>query len=95
VQAISTAFSQTTVLQTISTAFSDTVALQAISTAFGDAIFVEAISAPFSDDRVGKSVCCKYRESEAKQELAFHGGVLRVFCLGAGWHGFDVTRWIF
>ncbi|MCP1506060.1 hypothetical protein J2Y83_002033 [Pseudomonas marginalis] len=28
---------------------------------------------------MGKSVCCKYRESEAKQELAFHESVLRVF----------------
>ncbi|KTC28081.1 hypothetical protein AO239_10315 [Pseudomonas sp. ICMP 19500] len=94
-QAISTAFSQATFLQAISAAFSQTTFLQAIRATFGNTGFYQAIRAAFSDNRVGKSVCSEYRESEAKQDLAFHDGVLRVFKLGAVWHGFDVTRCIF
>ncbi|NLT86663.1 MAG: hypothetical protein GXW93_02255 [Pseudomonas lactis] len=94
-QAISAAFSQTTFLQAISAAFSQTTFLQAIRATFGNTGFYQAIRAAFSDNRVGKSVCSEYRESEAKQDLAFHDGVLRVFKLGAVWHGFDVTRCIF
>ena len=79
IQAISTAFDQAAFLQTVSTALSDTVAIQAVGPAFGDAVGIQAIRAAFSDDWVGKSVCSEYRESEAKQELAFHDGVLQVF----------------
>ncbi|CRM72569.1 hypothetical protein [Pseudomonas sp. 37 R 15] len=78
-QAICTAFSQATFLQAICTAFSQATFLQAICTAFGNACFNHAIGAAFSDYRVGESVCSQYRKSEAKQELAFHGGVLQVF----------------
>ena len=78
-QAIGTAFSQATFLQTISTAFSQTTFLQTIRATFGNTGFYQAIRAAFSDNRVGKSVCSEYRESEAKQELAFHDDVLRVF----------------
>ena len=78
-QAIRTAFSQATFLQAICTAFSQATFLQAIRTAFGNACFNHAIGAAFSDYRVGESVCSQYRKSEAKQELAFHGGVLQVF----------------
>ena len=79
IQAIRTTFDQATFLQTISAALSDTVAIQAVGPAFGDAVGIQAIRAAFSDDWVGKSVCSEYRESEAKQELAFHDGVLQVF----------------
>ncbi|MES2080999.1 MAG: hypothetical protein V4470_17050, partial [Pseudomonadota bacterium] len=79
----------------ISAAFSQTTFLQAIRATFGNTGFYQAIRAAFSDNRVGKSVCSEYRESEAKQDLAFHDGVLRVFKWGAVWHGFDVTRCIF
>ena len=78
-QTISTAFSQATFLQTIRTAFSYTVALQAISPAFGNTTFDQAIRATFCNDRVGKCVGSEYRESKAKQDLAFHEGVLQVF----------------
>jgi hypothetical protein len=66
-------------LQAIRTAFGQATFLQAIRTAFRDVVTLQAIRAALSDNRVSKSVCSEYRESEAKQELAFHGGVLRVF----------------
>jgi len=86
-QAIRTAFSQATFLQAVSTTFSEATFLQAVSTTFGQATFLQtiratfgnagfyqAVRAAFGDYGVGKSVCSEYRESEAKQELAFHGG---------------------
>ncbi len=78
-QAVSTAFGDTAFQQAIRAAFSYTVTLQAVSTAFGNTAFHQAIRAAFSDNRVGKCVGCEYRESEAKQDLAFHEGVLQVF----------------
>ena len=65
--------------QAFSATFGDTVALQTVSATFGNATFHQAIRAAFSDNRVGKCVGCEYRESEAKQDLAFHESVLRVF----------------
>ncbi len=51
------------------------------------------IETAFNDDRVnrgsGKSVGCKYRESDAEDDLAFHGGVLRGVVSG---YGADVAR---
>ena len=94
-QAVSTTFGQTTFLQAVSTAFGQTTFLQAIRAAFGNTGFYQPVGTAFSDYRVGKSVCSEYRESEAKQDLAFHDGVLRVLWLGAVWHGFDVTRCMF
>ena len=94
-QAIRTTFGEATFLQAIRTAFSQATFLQTIRATFGNAGFYQAVRAAFGDYRVGKSVCSEYRESEAKQELAFHDGVLRVSWLGAVWHGFDVTRWFF
>ncbi|NWE11123.1 hypothetical protein HX788_28870, partial [Pseudomonas edaphica] len=73
----STAFSQATFLQAISATFGYTAFLQTVRTIFGYVVALQAIRAAFSDNRVGKSVGSQYRESEAKQELAFHGGVLR------------------
>ena len=70
-QAISTAFSQATFLQAISTAFSQTTFLQTIRATFGNTGFYQAIRAALSDNRVGKSVCSEYRESEAKQSWRF------------------------
>ena len=78
-QAISTAFGNTTFQQTIRTPFGHTAFQQTIRTAFRYVVTLQAIRAAFSDNRVSKSVCSQYRESEAKQELAFHDGVLRVF----------------
>nr|WP_262416897.1 hypothetical protein [Pseudomonas sp. P867] len=77
-QAVSTTFGQTTFLQAVSTAFGQTTFLQAIRAAFGNTGFYQPVGTAFSDYRVGKSVCSEYRESEAKQDLAFHDGVLRV-----------------
>jgi hypothetical protein len=78
-QTIRTAFGQAAFLQTIRTALSQATFLQAIRATFGNTGFNHAIRAAFSDYRVGESVCSEYRESEAKQELAFHDGVLQVF----------------
>ena len=77
-QAVSTTFGQATFLQAVSTAFGQTTFLQAIRAAFGNTGFYQPVGTAFSDYRVGKSVCSEYRESEAKQDLAFHDGVLRV-----------------
>ena len=78
-QTLGTTFSQAAFLQTISTAFSQATFLQAIGATFGNTGFYQAIRTPFSDNRVGTSVGSEYRESEAKQELALHGDVLRMF----------------
>lgn len=78
-QTVGTAFGDTTFQQTIRATFGNTVALQTVSTAFGNTTFHQTIRAAFSDNRVGKCVGCEYRESEAKQDLAFHESVLRVF----------------
>ncbi|EIK67855.1 hypothetical protein PseBG33_2455 [Pseudomonas synxantha BG33R] len=94
-QAVSTTFGQATFLQAVSTTFGQATFLQAIRATFGDTSFHQAVGTAFGDYRVGKRVCSEYRESEAKQDLAFHDGVLRVLWLGAVWHGFDVTRCMF
>jgi len=87
---LSATFSYTVFLKAISTTFSNTTFQQAIRPAFSNAAFQhtvrptlshaavhQAIRAAFSEGRLGKGAYSKYRESEAKQELAFHEGVLR------------------
>ena len=81
-QTIRTAFSQATFQQTIRTAFSQTAFLQTVRATFGNTCFDQTIRAAFGHDGVSKSAGSEYRESEAKQELAFHEGVLRVIKLG-------------
>ena len=81
-QTIRTAFSQAAFLQTIRTAFSQAALLQTIRTAFSQATFQQTIRTAFGHDGVSKSAGSEYRESEAKQELAFHECVLRVIKLG-------------
>jgi len=104
-QAVSATFSYTVALETFSAPFSNTTFQQAIRPAFSNAAFQhtvrptlshaavhQAIRTAFSEGRLGKGAYSKYRESEAKQELAFHEGVLRDVI---GWYGCDVTRQIF
>ena len=78
-QTVSTTFGDTTFQQAIRATFGYAVALQTVGTTFGNTTFHQSIRAAFSDNRVGKCVGCEYRESEAKQDLAFHESVLRVF----------------
>ena len=92
-QTVRATFSDAVFDQTVRTTFSNAVLDQAIGTTFSDAVFDQTIGTTFSDDRVnrgsGKNVGCKYRESDAEEELAFHGGVLRGVI---SWYGADVTR---
>ena len=78
-QAISATFGNTAFQQAVRTIFGNAVTLQAVRATLCDATFDQAIRTAFSDDRMGKSICSEYRESEAKQDLAFHESVLRVF----------------
>jgi hypothetical protein len=89
---ISTTFSYTTFQQPIRTTFRHTTFQQTVRTTLSHTAVHQAIRAAFSEGRLGKGAYSKYRESEAKQELAFHDGVLRDVI---GWYGCDGTRWIF
>ncbi|WP_211290117.1 hypothetical protein [Pseudomonas lurida] len=78
-QTIGTAFGYTTFQQAVRAIFGNTVTLQPVGTALGNTTFDQAIRTAFSHDRMSECVYSEYRESEAKQDLAFHESVLRVF----------------
>jgi nucleoside diphosphate kinase len=89
IQMIRTVSSNAVAVQVIRAISSHTILDQAIGTTLGHTAFNQTIRAAFSDYRLsrscGKSVNCENRESNAKDGLAFHDGVLR----GAYWVGME------
>jgi nucleoside diphosphate kinase len=89
IQVIRTVSGNAVAVQVIRAISSHTILDQAIGTTLGHTAFNQTIRAAFSDYRLsrscGKSVNCENRESNAKDGLAFHDGVLR----GAYWVGME------
>jgi len=97
-QTVGATFGNAVLDQTIRATFGNAVLDQAIRTTFSNAAFDQAVRATFGDYRLGggggEYVGCQYGESEAEDELAFHGVLLQRCCgwVWSRWYALDFFR---